>query len=105
MSRYEVPMKPEYSHLKACVGWDRPLQTFFLQVIENPDTKAEKPMLWIGTDYSELKTPKQALQYLQTFCDIPENLIQTLQIDRLKTIAREDGPAQLAARKFRSENK
>lgn len=97
MSRHPVPLKPGVDATEAWVGWDRPLQTFFVQVFrrtEGGDDAEEDEIFWRGSDYGEVRAPDEALRLLAPWCDIPAGLSATLQVDRLKTLANRDGPAQ-----------
>lgn len=104
MSRHSVPVKPEVNATEAWAGWDRPLQTFYVQVFRRGDTDDDEAeadeILWAGSDVGELRTPDDALRLLAPWCDIPDELSATLQIDRLKTLANRDGPAQQQAKAF-----
>lgn len=96
MSRHTVPLKAGIDATEAVVGWDRPLQTFYVQVLrksEGDDGDSEE-LLWEGAEIGQLKTPDEALRLLEPFCDVPAGLSATLQIDRMKTLANQDGPAQ-----------
>ena len=107
MSRHSVPLKPGTNATEAVVGWDRPLGTFYAQVLrknEDDDDETEE-LLWEGAELGQLKTPDEALRLLEPFCDIPAGLSATLQIDRLKTLANRDGPAQTQAKAFLEELK
>lgn len=105
MSRHSVPLKPGVDATEAWAGWDRPLQSFYVQVFrrgetDDGDEAEEEEILWVGNDVGELKTPDEALRLLAPWCDIPDSLSATLQIDRLKTLANPDGPAQQQAKAF-----
>ncbi|KHL24193.1 hypothetical protein PK98_14415 [Croceibacterium mercuriale] len=102
MSRHTVPIKAGIDACEAFVGWDRPLQTYFVQVFRSSteDDGEEEEILWEGADPGQLKTPDEALRLLAPWCDIPEGLSATLQIDRMKTLANRDGPAQAQAKAF-----
>lgn len=100
MSRREIPLKsPTGRAVRAVVGWDRPLQTFFAQVFERDADGQEDAFLWQGTFPGELPTPRSALDLVAPWCEIPDGLSAALAIDRLKTLAARDGPAQTAAKR------
>lgn len=99
MSRHDVPVKAGSGASSASIGWDRPLQTFFVQVRRIKDGE-EDCFLWEGTDYRALPTASDAIRLIEPFCTIPADLGQCLEIDRLKTSARPDGEHQIAARVF-----
>lgn len=55
MSRYELPPK-DPAH-KVIVGWDHPLLTYFVQVIDRKkedDDEDEKFVLWLGCSPREI---------------------------------------------------
>jgi hypothetical protein len=107
MSRHTVPIRAGIDACEAFVGWDRPLQTYFVQVFRKSDEDGdeEDEILWEGVEPGQLKTPDEALRLLAPWCDIPEGLSATLQIDRMKTLANPDGPAQTQAKSFLDEVK
>lgn len=60
MSRYTITVtRIECRHADpdAIIGYDRPLQTFFLQAF--PDADDEDLELWLGTDFREFETLSQ----------------------------------------------
>ncbi len=53
MSRYDLKSRPDMPDVvRAAVGWDRPLQTFFAQVFfrttDEPDEG--EALIWVGTE-------------------------------------------------------
>ncbi|WP_261324073.1 hypothetical protein [Rhizobium leguminosarum] len=57
MSRYTIAVTrtaSRHSDPDAVIGYDRPLQTFFLQAF--PDADGENLELWLGTDLREFET-------------------------------------------------
>ncbi|MBB3165729.1 hypothetical protein FHS25_006241 [Rhizobium laguerreae] len=60
MSRYTIAVTrtaSRHADPDAIIGYDRPLQTFFLQAF--PDTGGENLELWLGTDFREFETLSQ----------------------------------------------
>ncbi len=60
MSRYTITVTrtaSRYSDPDAIIGYDRPLQTFFLQAF--PDAECEDLELWLGTNFREFETLSQ----------------------------------------------
>lgn len=60
MSRYTITVtRTAFRHAdpEATIGYDRPLQTFFLQAF--PDADGEDLELWLGTDFREFETLAQ----------------------------------------------
>ncbi|TCM01722.1 hypothetical protein [Sphingomonas sp. PP-CC-3G-468] len=84
------------------IGWDRPLATFFVQILRpHPTMKGEDDMVeWQGTEPDELPTAASAIKIAARYADLPEDLGATLETDRLKTLGSTDGPAQRAVRPF-----
>lgn len=107
MSRHTVPLKAGVDATEAVVGWDRPLQTFYVQVLRKSEANDgdSEELLWEGAEMGQLKTPDEALRLLEPFCDIPAGLSATLQIDRLKTLANQDGAAQRQGKAFLNQLK
>ena len=72
MSRYKLEPRADRNDVDhAIVGWDRPLETFFAQVFSaaSPD---EDPIVWVGADYGEPRTPEAAIAAVEAFAIIPE---------------------------------
>jgi hypothetical protein len=40
----------------AIVGWDAPINSYFLQGPENEESEAGEPVWWFGTSYAEVPT-------------------------------------------------
>lgn len=60
MSRYTITVTrtaSRHSDPDAIIGYDRPLQTFFLQAFHEPE--GEDLDLWLGTDVREFETLSQ----------------------------------------------
>lgn len=100
MSRYDFPGKGVASSV--AIGWDRPLATFFVQVMQpHPRTDGEETTyIWKGAAPGELPTAAAAITVATEYADLPEDLGATLETDRLKTLGTFDGPAQKAAKPF-----
>lgn len=100
MSRRDVPIKSGYDpFVKATIGWDRPLETFFAQVFALNSDGEEVAVVWKGTYPAELPTPRSAIDILQPYCDIPPRLATALETDRLATLGRTDSEAQRTAKR------
>ncbi|WP_412538693.1 hypothetical protein R8Z50_22910 [Longispora sp. K20-0274] len=66
------------------VGWDRPLATFFVQVLP-PDGKEDEPgsvFVWQGFARGEIRTPEQAIDLISPYAQIPDTLAADLAADR-----------------------
>lgn len=60
MSRYTITVnriESRHADPDAIIGYDSPLQTFFLQAF--PDAEGEDLELWLGTDFREFETLSQ----------------------------------------------
>jgi hypothetical protein len=60
MSRYTITVTrtaSRHADPEATIGYDHPLQTFFLQAF--PDDESEDLELWLGTDFREFETLSQ----------------------------------------------
>lgn len=100
MSRHIVPLRFGVEATEAVIGWDRPLQTFFVQVFRDNGDGEGEAFIWGGTEFGEIETPEAAIRFLEPYCDVPKGLSATLQIERMKTLADHDGPAQEDAKAF-----
>ena len=94
MSRYDIPaVQP---HLSVAVGWDRPLSTFFAQVVDT--AKAEdargRILLWIGTAARECPTPDDLVAPLARFATVPAAILAALRADRVADLDRGPTPLQ-----------
>ena len=71
MSRHDLtPFDPAH---EVVVGWDRPLDTFFAQVIDtttDEDSDARE-VLWIGTDFCEVPDPAAVIAAVAPFAAVP----------------------------------
>lgn len=78
------------------IGWDRPLDTFFVQVMRpDPEIDGEDEILfWRGTDLRELPTAADAIAAARPWASLPADLGATLETDRMKTLGRSDGQHQ-----------
>src|SRR3546814_11655619 len=93
MSRYELtPRNDQPDVIKAVVGWDRPLQTYFAQVFTRTEAEPEEgeATIWHGTEPGELLTPEAALAVVAPYAEVPETLAARLYADMLGTIGVRD---------------
>jgi hypothetical protein len=94
MSRQDLsPRGDQKAISRVVVGWDRPLQTFFVQAFAGKGDR-ERTVVWRGTALAELETPEAALAIASEYAIIPSDLCARLTADRLSSVAIEDGPAQ-----------
>lgn len=79
------------------IGWDRPLETFFVQVMRpHPEMEGEDDVLfWKGTDLRELPTAADAIAAARPWAILPTDLGATLETDRMKTLGKSDGEHQV----------
>ena len=82
MSRHNLdPLNPTH---EVVVGWDRPLDTFFAQMIDTTadDESDAREVLWIGTDLCEAPDPAAVLAAVAPFAFVPPDLLDQLARDR-----------------------
>ncbi len=67
------------------VGWDRPLQTYFVQAwprgtdVEDPDTE---PLLWAGCHLKELTSVEELARLAGLYGRLPDVIAHRLELDR-----------------------
>lgn len=66
MSRHRI--KGKQSRQRIIVGWDRPLNTFFVQVWDTP--RATELLLWVGTNTAEVPTIAGLAELLRPYADL-----------------------------------
>lgn len=99
MSRHVFPgLRGENT---VAIGWDRPLETFFVQVLgPHPTLESEEEVLfWKGTDLRELPTAADALAAARPWAILPRDFGATLETDRMKTLGNSDGEHQVAVKR------
>ena len=102
MSRHDLQPKPGSDGvLRATVGWDRPLQTFFAQVFFATDDEPEEgeALIWIGTEPGELPTAEAAIEVVAPHAVVPVDLADTLTAEMRSTIGIKDGRHQAASKR------
>ena len=110
MSRHEYAGTA--ADTRVTIGWNRPLATFFVQVIrvEQPapdadaDTETDLVILWVGTALAELPYAADAIRIAKAHAQLPADIGRTLELDRLRTVGEADGPAQHASRTLLSKD-
>ena len=98
MSRYSYEGREGIPRVD--IGWDRPLGTYFVQVFHVVEGE-EIAFLWEGAEPEQITEAAQAVKLAAQYADLPPDLTATLEIDRLRTSAQTDGPAQTAAKRWR----
>jgi hypothetical protein len=79
MSRHEIPGFSPAN--KIIVGWDRPLQTFFVQVIDRELEDAgadEKFVLWLGCSLREICGVEKLARLVSLFAELSPEMRATL---------------------------
>lgn len=102
MSRHDLQPRADQPHVvRATVGWDRPLQTFFAQVFFVTDDEPEEgeALIWIGTEPGELLTPEAAIAVVAPHVVLPAGLAALLEAEMRETIGVKDGSHQAAAKR------
>lgn len=64
------------------VGWDRLLQTFFLQVEPPGDVDGDGLVLWLGTDWGEIDAAAEVVAHVAEWADVPDDLVERLEWDQ-----------------------
>ena len=99
MSRHDFPGRNGASEL--VIGWDRPLQTFFIQALRphrHLDGESET-IAWHGTSPREIATAREAVTIASRWADLPGDIAIILETDRLKTLGQSDGEHQAAMKR------
>lgn len=90
MSRHElVPLDQDGTIASVAIGWDRPLQTFFLQVHGRGGNVIE----WRGTRIGAVPAAAPLIARAARYASVPVELEQILEADRRATEDEADGPA------------
>jgi hypothetical protein len=83
MSRHEIAAR-DPAH-KVIVGWDHPLLTFFVQVIDRKKEDAgddNKFVLWAGTNLREIYDEDQLARRVGRYADLTTDIRATLYGDK-----------------------
>lgn len=96
MSRYDLqPLKEFPAILSVTIGWDRPLQTFFIQIFEQqPEDPEPVLIIWEGTDYHALPDAEKVIDLAAKYAIIPEDLADKLALDQDKSRSIKDSALQ-----------
>lgn len=119
MSHHELTPKPGYAEYRIVVGWDRPLGSYFAQVINHntepaepaPRTigavlrhlaaivplparwrPAEPVFIWLGADRVAILDPAEVINAVAPYAVIPPGLENTLTRDREREGSRRHRP-------------
>ena len=78
------------------LGWDPPLDTFFLQVLKKRDGDEDLgriDLMWLGTTCGEQRSPVALVTIARTWTsDIPEDMVATLYREEIAKPARAPAP-------------
>lgn len=102
MSRHDLQPRADQPHVvRATVGWDRPLQTFFAQVffVTEDEPEEGEALIWVGTALGELLIPEAAIAIVEPHAIVPEDLAEKLGAELRETIGVKDGSHQAAAKR------
>lgn len=92
--------RPEITSI--VIGWDRPLQSFFVQIHEQQPQDLEPVIIvWEGTSYGAIPTPHGAIAIVEPYAEIPPTLATDLDADKTGSAQRHDGPLQQLMRGMR----
>lgn len=83
MSRHDIPAR-DPAH-KIIVGWDQPLLTFFMQVIDRKKEAAgedEKFVSWLGCSFGEIYEVDHLRRRLARYADLTPEMGATLYGDK-----------------------
>lgn len=102
MSRHSLPPRPDVSHvIRVDVGWDRPLQIFYVQIFTSDEAEDEdgQVFLWLGTAPGELPTAEAVITVVRPYAIVDEGLARQLKSDMEVTRSQVDGAHQAAMKR------
>ncbi|OJX78564.1 hypothetical protein [Magnetospirillum sp. 64-120] len=85
MSRYSLePRDIADRHLEIVIGWDPPLHTYFVQVLDPTCDEEDSgfEILWCGVTPGEIPSADEAILLIAPWAVIPAGLRATLIADR-----------------------
>ncbi len=82
MSRYTIP--PFNPDFEIVIGWDRPLRSFFAQVMDTRLAPGDDGYmrLWIGGTFDEIQNPEELRGPISAYTDITDEMLAMLRADR-----------------------
>lgn len=121
MSQYLLRPKPAYDDYRIVVGWDRPLGTYYAQVISINADESQQPsrsaaitavlhrlpallhlparwlpaeplFIWLGADGIPITHATEVIQAVTPYAHIPDNLGLALALDQLTEGSRHHRP-------------
>lgn len=79
MSSHELtPLPGAPSTRRIHIGWDSPLSTFFVQVLDQDDEGETDEVLWRGTDPHEITEARTVLDLVRPYAAVSDGLEQAL---------------------------
>jgi hypothetical protein len=78
VSRHRIAEKPN----EIVVGWDPPLQTFFLQILDPEKDEEEEIVLWLGARHGELQKVDDLAAALAPYASLTPELAQQLEAEK-----------------------
>jgi hypothetical protein len=102
MSRHDLEPRPDsVDVVRAVIGWDRPLQTFFAQVFFTTEDEPDEgePLIWNGTEPGELLTAEAAIAIVAPHAIVPGGLAEKLTAEMRATSGTKDGLHQAASKR------
>ncbi|WP_371424511.1 hypothetical protein [Tardiphaga sp.] len=102
MSRHDLQPKADQPYVvRATIGWDRPLQTYFAQVFFRTEDEPDEgeALIWFGTEPGELLTAEAAIAVVAPHAEVPIGLADELDAEMRATIGMKDGQHQAAAKR------
>lgn len=102
MSRHDLKPKPDQPHvIKAAVGWDRPLQTYFAQVffVTDDEPEEDEALIWFGTTPGELLSAEAAIAIVEPHAVVPAALANQLDMEMRNAVGAKDGKCQVAMKR------
>ena len=102
MSRHDLQPKADQPHVvRATVGWDRPLQTFFAQVFFRTEDEPDEgeALIWLGTEPGEMLTPEAVIAVVAPHVEVPPDLAERLNAEMRQTTGMKDGRHQAEAKR------
>jgi hypothetical protein len=82
VSRYTLRQDSKY---EVVVGYDRPLDSYFVQVVDERQSKELRDLvmiLWVGTSRQEIVTVERLADLVQEWAPIPEAILERLRREK-----------------------
>jgi hypothetical protein len=89
MSRYDIEADDAvHNHLDIAIGWDRPLGTYFVQVLDPTRDEGEDghEILWRGASFTDILAVDDAIALIAPWASIPPDLRALLILDRIRSV-------------------